>query len=144
MSCAHTCTACRLDRIEELLVALLAKADNERARENAHYLKILERLNHMATKQEDMQAALDALNVSTSQESALLAANTAKLDAVQALITDLVNTAGIPQALIDQANAIKMTLTGVVDSSTAQAARLDQLAVDPRNPVPSQTPSPTR
>jgi hypothetical protein len=142
MSCAHYCLSCRLDRIEELLVAVLSKADNERARENAHYKQILERLTTMATRQEDMQAALDALNASTSQESALLAANNAKLDAVQALITELVNTAGIPQALIDQANAIRTTLSGVIDSSTAQAARLDQLAVDPRNPVPSPTPSP--
>lgn len=95
----------------------------------------------MATNIEVLQSALDQLNTTTSQESALLAADGAKLDTIQALITDLVNTAGVPQSVLDKVLAIQATVSDVVSSTSAQAARLDQLGRDPRNPVP--TPAPT-
>jgi hypothetical protein len=142
MECAHCCTSCRLDRIEELLAGIISQGNNERARENAHYKQILERLTTMATNLETMQAALDALNAATSQEAALLTADGEKLDKIQTLITDLVNSGGVPQTLIDQANAIVASIADVQASTTAQASRLDQLGTDPRNPVP--TPAPQR
>jgi hypothetical protein len=86
-------------------------------------------------------AALEAINAATSQEAVLLQANIAKLDAVQALITDLVNTAGVPQAFLDKAAQIQAALSGVVDATTAQSSRLDQIATDPRNPVPVSPPA---
>ena len=95
----------------------------------------------MATNLDTLNAALDALNTTTSQEAALLQADTAKLDAVQALITSIVNTAGVPQSVIDKANQVQAALSDVVATTTAQATRLDQLAQDPTNPVP--TPPPT-
>jgi hypothetical protein len=117
-----------------------------------------------------LTAALSAVNAATSQEAALLAADTAtlaqiqatqasngpKLDAIQALITSLVNTAGVPQSVLDAAAAAQTAVNGLVASSTAngaalaavqssttaQSSRLDQLGQDPRNPVPVPPPAP--
>jgi len=96
----------------------------------------------MANNLDTLNAALDALNTATSQEAALLAADGAKLDKIQALITDLVNTAGVPQSVLDKAAAIQAAVAGVAATTTAQAARLDALGVDPRNPVPVPPPAP--
>jgi hypothetical protein len=91
---------------------------------------------------DSLNTALDALNTATSQEAALLQADTAKLDTIQALITDLANTAGVPQSVLDKATAIQAALAGVVSTTTDQAARLDALGKDPRNPVPTPPPAP--
>ena len=95
----------------------------------------------MATNLETLNAALQTLNETTSAEATLLQASTAKLDAIKSLIDTLVSTSGVPQNVLDMAAQIQSQLSGVVASTTAQAARLDQLAVDPRNPVPVPPPA---
>jgi hypothetical protein len=128
----------QLDRIEKAVSDLQTKVRELTGLDRVTLSEVLT----MATNQEVLQAALDQLNTTTSQESDLLTAQTAKLDKIGQLITDLVNTSGVPQSVIDQANAIQAALSGVVSSTTAQAARLDQLGVDPRNPVPTPPPAP--
>lgn len=95
----------------------------------------------MATNQEILNAAFVQLNETTSAEATLLTANNAKLDGIKALIDNLVNTAGVPQSVIDQATQIQAQIAAIVTATTAQASRLDQLAVDPRNPVPVPPPA---
>lgn len=157
--------ATQLDRIE----AAIASLAGDVAAVRSLVQNIITREIQMATSLETVTAALAAVNTATSQEAALLAADTAtlaqiqaaqtaagpKLDAIQALITSLVNTAGIPQSLVDAANAAQTAVTALVASSTAngaalatvassttaQSARLDQLAQDPRNPVPTPPPA---
>lgn len=115
MSCVHVCTACRLDRIEELLVALLAKADNERAREGAHYLKILERLNHMAN-------AIDTLRDQFRDNTNLVAE---RIDRLIAQIQTSADNTASPETLAD--------LQAIGD-------HLRALGTDPANPVPALAP----
>lgn len=112
------------------------------AQQSALLQRVLQGQHQMANNLDTLNAALDALNTATSQEASLLQADGAKLDAIQALITSIVNTAGVPQSVIDKATQIQTALTGVIATTTAQAARLDQLAVDPTNPVPTPTPTP--
>jgi|SRR5271154_6895635 len=120
-----------------------AKIELEQRQQTALLAALVEGQQLMATNIETLQAALDQLNTATSQEAALLTADAGKLDKIGALIADLVaaaNTAGVPQSILDQAAAIQTALTGVVQTTTAQAARLDVLGTDPRNPVPVQPP----
>lgn len=91
MSCEHRCDACRLDRIEEVLVgvlsrvdAILAKADKERDRENAHYRQILERLETMSTKMEDLTAQVAANTTVIDSALTLIQGFSAQLDAAVA------------------------------------------------------------
>ncbi len=126
-----------------LLVPMRAeqtKIELEQRQQTALLTALVEGQQIMATNLETLQAALDALNTTTTQEATLLQADTAKLDSIQALITSILSTTGVPQSVLDQAAAIQAQLTGVVASTTAQAARLDQLATDPRNPVPVPAP----
>jgi uncharacterized protein (UPF0147 family) len=117
-----------------------AKIELEQRQQTALLTALVEGQQIMATNLETLQAALDALNTTTTQEATLLQADTAKLDVIQTLITSILSTTGVPQSVLDQAAAIQAQLTGVVASTTAQAARLDQLATDPRNPVPTPPP----
>lgn len=149
---------------------LLVKIELEQREQTALLNAIRIREQIMSTNLDTLQAALDAVNTATSQEAALLvvdtaalaqiqatqAANGPKLDAIQELITDLVATNGVPQSVLDKAAAAQAAVTALVASSTAngaalaavssnttaQSARLDQLAVDPRNPVPTPPPAP--
>lgn len=155
----------QLDRIEAALAGLTADV----AAVRSLVLNVINREIQMAANLDTLTAALDAVNAATSQEAALLAADTAtlaqiqaaqaaagpKLDAIQALITDLANTAGIPQSVLDKAAAAQLAVSALVSASTAngtalatvasnttaQSARLDALAVDPRNPVPTPPPA---
>jgi hypothetical protein len=129
----------QLDRIELALANLAADLAAVRSLIQQIFLKEI----NMATNQEALAAALAQLNTTTSQEAALLAADTGKLDAIKALIDNLISTAGVPQSVLDLAAQIQATVDGVVATTTAQASRLDQLATDPRNPVPVPPPAPT-
>jgi hypothetical protein len=155
----------QLDRIE----AKLATVELEQRQQTALLTALVTGGQLIMSNLDTLNAALSAVNAATSQEAALLATDTAtlaqiqatqasngpKLDAIQALITSLVNTAGIPQSVLDAAAAAQTAVNGLVASSTAnsaalaavqsnttaQAARLDQLGTDPRNPVPTPPPS---
>lgn len=154
----------QLDRIEAAQAELAADI----AALRSLLQNIVTREIQIMSNQDVLKAALDAVNAATSQEAALLATDTAilaqiqatqasngpKLDTIQALILDLLNTAGIPQSILDQAMAAQAAVAALVASSTAngtalasvasnttdQSARLDQLARDPRNPVPTPPP----
>lgn len=128
----------QLDRIEAAIAILVA----DLAAVRSLVQTVLTREITMANNLDTLQEALDALNTATSAEAALLAADTAKLDKIQALITDLVQTAGVPQSALDKVAAIQAALADVSATTTAQAGRLDQLGVDPRNPVPTPPPAP--
>lgn len=125
------------------VMARLATIELEQRQQTALLTALVTGGQLMSTNLDTLNAALDALNTATSQEAALLAADGAKLDKVQALIADLVQTAGVPQSVLDKAAAIQAAIGDVVTTTTAQAARLDALAVDPRDPVPVAPPSPT-
>jgi len=127
----------QLDRIEAAQADLAA----DMAAVRSLLQTIVTKEIQIMSNQDAMKAALDAVNTATSQEAALLLTLNPKLDAVQALITNLVNTAGVPQSLIDEANAILPGLQGISATTTAQAARLDAMGVDPRNPVPVAPPT---
>jgi hypothetical protein len=127
----------QLDRIEAAQASLAADIAGLRSL----LLNIVTREIQIMSNQDIMKAALDAVATATSQEAALLTANLPKLDKIQALITDLVNTAGVPQSMIDQAAAIQAAIADVVTTTTAQAGRLDVLGNDPRNPVPTPPPA---
>lgn len=155
----------QLDRIEAAVASLAGDIAGVRALVQ----NTIAREIQMATSLDTLNAALDAVNTATSQEATLLAADTAtlaqiqtaqaadgpKFDAIQALITSLLNTAGIPQSVLDKASAAQAAVAGLVATSTsnaaalasvqtnttAQSARLDQLATDPRNPVPTPPPA---
>ncbi len=126
-----------LDRIEHKLDLLLSRQTELLQLTRTTLTEALA----MASNQEQLQAAVDQLNTTTSQEAALLIANAAKLDTIGTLITDLVNTEGVPQSILDKAAAIQSALNDVVSTTTAQAGRLDALGVDPRNPVPVKPPA---
>jgi septal ring factor EnvC (AmiA/AmiB activator) len=115
MECAHCCTSCRLDRIEELLVAMLSKADNERARENAHYRQILERLNTMANQIDTLR---DALRDNTDAVSAR----------IDALIAEI------------QATGDNTASAATLADLQAISDHLKQLGTNPANPVPDLEP----
>lgn len=127
----------QLDRIEAAIASLAADVAGVRSLVQNSITREIQ----MATNLDTLTAALAAVNTATSQEAALLAADTAKLDAIQALITSLVNTAGVPQSVLDTAAQIQAAITGVVSTTAQQAARLDQLGQDPRNPVPTPPPA---
>lgn len=124
------------------VVARLVRMELELREQTALLVALVNGERIIMTNLDTLTAALDQLNTTTSQEATLLQADTAKLDAIQALITDIVQTAGVPQSVLDKATQIQAALSGVVDATTAQAARLDQLAQDPRNPVPVPPPAP--
>lgn len=124
------------------VMARLATIELEQRQQTALLTALVTGGQLMANNLDTLNAALDALNTATSQEAALLAADGAKLDKVQALITDLVQTSGVPQSVLDKAAAIQAAIGDVMTTTTAQAARLDALAVDPRNPVPVAPPTP--
>lgn len=156
----------QLDRIELAIASLAADVAAVRSLQQQILAKEIE----VANNQQVLEAALDALNTATSQEAALQAADNAlltqiaaaqaadqpRLDTIQALINDLVNTAGIPQSIVDKATAAQTAVEALVASGTsnssalatvqsnqtAQSARLDQLGRDPRNPVPTPPPTP--
>lgn len=111
------------------VMARLATIELEQRQQTALLTALVTGGQLMSTNLDTLNAALDALNTATSQEAALLAADGAKLDKVQALIADLVQTAGVPQSVLDKAAAIQAAIGDVVTTTTAQAARLDALAV---------------
>jgi len=122
------------------VMALLATIELEQRQQTAKLTALEYGTQLMANNLDTLQTALEALNAATSQEAALITAQNAKLDKVQSLITDLVSTAGVPQEVLDKAAAIQTALNEMVTASTAQAARLDSLGTDPRNPVPTPPP----
>lgn len=126
----------RLRSIELVQQELLDRG----AEQSALLRRLLQGQHQMANNLDTLNTALDALNAATTQEAALLQADGAKLDAVQALITSIANTAGVPQSVIDKVTQAQTALSGVIATTTAQAARLDALAVDPTNPVPTPPP----
>jgi len=116
---------------------------------------ILLRLNHhtallgaiitgdriMALDIQTLTNAIAQLNTATSEEATLLLAQNAKLDAVTALIANIIATPGVPQSVLDQVAQIQTTVAGMQTLTTQQASRLDQMAADPRNAVPVATPA---
>lgn len=128
----------QFDRIEAAIASLAADVAGVRSLVQNSITREIQ----MATNLDTLTAALAALNTATSQEAALLQADNAKLDTIQALIASIMNTAGVPQSVLDTAAQIQTALSGVVGTTTAQAARLDQLGQDPRNPVPTPPPAP--
>lgn len=128
------------------LVEIEAEQHNQRQREReqtALLRQLVEGQQFMATNLDTLTAALDQINTATTQEAQLLQADTAKLDAIQALVNTILSTAGVPQAVLDKATQIQTALADVVATTTAQAARLDQIAQTPTNPVPPPAPAPT-
>jgi hypothetical protein len=95
----------------------------------------------MALDLQTLQNALAQLNAATSQEATLLLAQNSKLDAVQATINNIIATPGLPQSVLDQVAQIQTTVAGMQTTSSEQASRLDQMAVDPRNVVPVAPPA---
>ena len=124
------------------VMARLATIELEQRQQTALLTALVNGQQLMANNLEILQTALDQLNTATSQEAALITAQNGKLDTISALITDLVNTAGVPQSVLDKAATIQTAITDLITTSTVQAARLDALGVDPRNPVPTPVPTP--
>lgn len=142
------------DRIEAAVSGLASDFAATRATLQTILTREITMANTQDTNQQILQAALDAINTTTSQEATLLSQATAqlqadggKMDAIQTLITSILSTTGVPQSVLDQAAAIQQALgavatstSAIISTNTALAARLDQLAVDPRNPVPVPPP----
>ena len=125
----------------DAIMAKLAVIELEQRQQTALLTALVTGDELIMTNLDTLTNTLAAIDTAPSQEAALLQADTVKLDAISSLISDIVQTTGVPQSVLDKAAQIQEALSGVVTSTIAQASRLDQLAVDPRNPVPVAPPA---
>lgn len=100
----------------------------------------------MSTNVEKMAQAIADLNAASSAEAAINAAQTVAVDKIAAKLQALLDGAAanaLSDAAVADLTAAVATATAVKDSLASQQARLDALAADAGNPVPTPTPDPT-